>query len=731
MAHDGGAPLKRVALDDRYDLNEKRIFVSGTQALVRLCLMQHERDRLAGLNTGGYISGYRGSPVGGLDQQFMRAKKYIAPRNIHFHSGLNEDLAVTELWGTQQAEMNGEGLFDGVFGMWYGKGPGVDRCGDAFRHANFAGSSKNGGVLALMGDDHTAESSSMPHQTDFHFVDLMMPILSPAGVQEILDYGLHGWALSRFSGNWVAFKAIKDTIESTSSIDGALDRVKIIIPQDFKMPEGGLNIRASDGMFTTASQEERLHTYRREAVLSYLRANSLDKTITSGGRAPRLGIITVGKSYLDVRQAMEALGIDEVKANELGLRILKVAAPWPLVPQTITEFAQGLEKIIVIEEKRALIEVQLREILYGRNALPIIGKRDENDNWLFHVKGALDPNQIALVMGERINTYAKSADIDARMALIRSAEGRKAELTDLAVRTPHFCSGCPHNTSTKVPEGMKAYAGIGCHIMVTWMGRNTGGYTHMGAEGVNWVGESKFSKRKHVFQNLGDGTYNHSGSLAIRAAVVSNTNITYKILFNDAVAMTGGQANDGNLNPAMIARQIRAEGVERIAVVSDEPDKYVGVIDHDFPSGVTFHHRDDLDFVQRELAEISGVTAMIYDQTCAAEKRRRRKKGEYPDPDERILINELVCEGCGDCSVQSNCVSVVPKETEFGRKRTIDQSSCNKDYSCVKGFCPSFVTVHGGKPKRGKGVAESGEVPALPEPKLPTIGAPYGIIVTG
>ena len=729
MAYEGGATLKRVALDDRYNLGETRIFCSGTQALIRLCLMQHERDKRAGLNTAGYVSGYRGSPLGGLDQQFMRAKKYLEPNNIIFQSGLNEDLAATAIWGTQQAELRGEGKFDGVFGMWYGKGPGVDRTGDVFRHANLAGTSKNGGVLALMGDDHTAESSTTAHQSEFHFVDVMMPILNPAGVQEILDFGLHGWALSRYSGNWIAFKALKDTIESTSSIDGSLDRVKIIIPDDFRMPEQGLNIRASDSMFTTALQEERLHTVRQEAVISYLRANKLDRTITSGGNRARIGVITVGKSYLDVRQAFDALGIDEAKANELGLRLLKVASPWPLVPQTIQEFAQGLEKIIVVEEKRALIETQLREILYGRSGLPIIGKHDEDGNWLFHVKGALDPNLIAIAIGERINAYIKSPELEARLKNIRTHEARKAELTDLAVRVPHYCAGCPHNTSTVVPAGMRAYAGIGCHIMVTWMDRNTGMFTHMGAEGTNWIGESPFSTRDHVFQNLGDGTYMHSGTLAIRAAVVAGVNITYKILFNDAVAMTGGQANDGGLNPAMIARQVRAENVERIAVVSDEPHKYPK--DAGFPEGVTFHHRDDLEFVQRELATVKGVTALIYDQTCAAEKRRRRKKGTFPDPDERILINELVCEGCGDCSVQSNCVAVIPQNTEFGRKRTIDQSSCNKDYSCVKGFCPSFVTVHGAKIRKVEAKNDFGTWAKLPDPELPELNGSYGVLVTG
>ena len=729
MAYEGAPPLRRVALDDRYDLSEDRIFTSGTQALIRLCLMQHERDKRAGLRTAGYVSGYRGSPVGGLDLQFMRAKKYLDARDIKFHSGLNEDLAATAIWGTQQAELRGEGRFDGVFGMWYGKGPGVDRCGDVFRHANFAGTSKNGGVLALMGDDHTAESSSMAHQTEFHFVDVMIPILSPAGVQEIIDFGLHGWAMSRFSGNWVAFKGLKDTIESTGSIDGSLDRVNIVIPEDFAMPPGGLNIRLSDSMFNLIEQEDRLHTVRREAVLAYLYANKLDKILSQGGSRPKLGIITVGKSTLDVRQALDALGLDEKQADALGIRILKVAAPWPLVPRTVMDFAQGVEKIIVVEEKRGLIEPQLREILYNKNGPQIIGKADENGAPLFPVRGALDPNTIALALGTRINAYAKLPQLEQKMAEIRDAEGRKLELTDIAVRTPHFCSGCPHNTSTKIPEGSRAYAGIGCHIMVTWMDRDTGTFTHMGAEGTNWIGESLFSSRGHVFQNLGDGTYNHSGSLAIRASVVAGVNITYKILFNDAVAMTGGQKNDGGLDVPMIARQVSAENVARIAVVSDDIDKYDNATG--FPAGVTFHHRDDLDFVQRQLAEVPGVTVLIYDQTCAAEKRRRRKRGEYPDPDERVIINELVCEGCGDCSVQSNCVSVIPNETEFGRKRTIDQSSCNKDFSCVKGFCPSFVSVHGGKIRKAEADQDFGHWDALPAPEMPKLEGSFGVLVTG
>ena len=718
--------LRQVSLDDKYDLTKDQVFVTGYQALIRLCLMQKERDRRAGLNTAGYVSGYRGSPLGGLDQQFMRAQKFLAPNDIVFHPGLNEDLAATALWGTQQAELRGEGRFDGVFGIWYGKGPGVDRTGDVFRHANFAGSSRRGGVLALMGDDHTAESSTTAHQSEYHFVDVMMPILNPAGVQEIIDYGLYGFAMSRYCGVWSALKCMHETVEATAVVDGSLDRVKIVIPTDFTMPPEGLNIRLRD---TVLGQEARLYDYKRDAMLAFIRANKLNKVITSGGANAKIGIITTGKAYLDVRQALDELGIDEVRCNELGLRIFKIGCPWPIPRDELVDFAKGLDLIIVVEEKRALIEVQVREELYGTANQPIcIGKKDERGNWLFPIKGALDPNDVAITIGDRILARRNDDAIAMKVSRLKQAQHSLAELQDVAQRTPYFCSGCPHNTSTVVPDGMRAYAGIGCHYMAQWMDRNTLGYTHMGGEGANWIGEAPFSSRDHVFQNLGDGTYNHSGYMAIRAAIAAGTNITYKILYNDAVAMTGGQTHEGTLTVPMIAQQVAAEGVKHIAVVSDEPDKYPSGIA--WPNGITFHHRDDLDAVQREIAMVPGTSVLIYDQTCAAEKRRRRKRGKFPDPDKRVIINELVCEGCGDCGVKSNCVSVQPLQTEWGRKRTIDQSSCNKDYSCVKGFCPSFVTVHGGKPKKGAAVAE-GEVGTLPDPELPTIGKSYGIIVTG
>src|SRR5437868_1964569 len=721
--------LNHVTLDDKYDLTKSRVFVTGYQALVRLTLMQKERDRRAGLNTAGYVSGYRGSPLGGLDQQFWRAQRRLVENDVVYQTGLNEDLAATAIWGTQQAELRGEGKHDGVFGMWYGKGPGVDRTGDVFRHANFAGSSKNGGVLALMGDDHTAESSTTAHQSEFHFVDVMIPILNPAGVQEIIDYALYGWAMSRFCGSWAALKCMHETVESTAVVDGALDRVKIVIPGDdeFKMPPGGLNIRLVDGIL---DMEARLHDFKRDAMLAFVKANKLNRVIISGGRNPKIGIITVGKSYLDVRQAFDELGIDEVKCNDLGIKLYKVACPWPLSRRELKEFAEGLDLIIVVEEKRSLIEVQVREELYGTANQPVvIGKRDEQENWLFPVKGALDPNEIAIAVGERILKRGHNDELANRVSRLKQGQSAVAAMTDVSARTPYFCSGCPHNSSTVVPQGMRAYAGIGCHFMSQWMDRNTLGFTHMGGEGATWIGEAPFSTRKHVFQNLGDGTYNHSGYLAIRAASAAGTNITYKILFNDAVAMTGGQRNDGGLTVPIIARQVAAEGAKKIVVVTDEPWKYPK--NTEWPAGLTVHHRDELMPVQTSLADVPGLSVLIYDQTCAAEKRRRRKRGQFPDPDKRVVINELVCEGCGDCGVQSNCVSVQPLETEWGRKRTIDQSSCNKDYSCLKGFCPSFVTVEGAKLKRGRAIEAPANLPTLPEPMHPAIGQTYSIIVTG
>ena len=734
-ARDGtfGAPrsisLGSVSLDDKYDLNETQIFVSGPQAVLRLLLTQKEMDRRAGRRTAGFVSGYRGSPLGGLDLTFFRAGARLAENDITFQPGLNEDLAATAVWGAQQAEMRGEGRYDGVFGLWYGKGPGIDRSGDVFRHVNLAGTSRFGGVLALMGDDHTAKSSTTAHQSEFSLVDVMMPILSPAGVGELIDYGLFGYAMSRYTGTWVGIKCLKETIKSTASIDASLDRVRPVVPSDFLLPAGGLNIRPNDPVL---AQEMRLQTQKRDAMLAFLRANRLNKIITSGGARPRLGIITTGKSYLDVRQALDELGINELRANDYGLRLYKIACPWPLEPQGLREFAQGLEKIIVVEEKRSLIELQLREELYGSKDQPVcIGKKDEKGHWLFPITGALDPNDIAIAIGRRLLDYVQSDELGHRLERLERAQKLFLDTKDVAVRTPYFCSGCPHNVSTKVPDGMRAYAGIGCHYMVQQMDRATEGYTHMGGEGANWIGEAPFSTRRHIIQNLGDGTYNHSGVLALRWAADTGVNITFKILFNDAVAMTGGQHHEGNLTVDMIARQVAAEGARKIVIVTDEPGKYPS--DIDWPEGLTIRPRDELELVQHELAEIPGTTVLIYDQTCAAEKRRRRKRGLYPDPDKRVFINARVCEGCGDCGEASNCISVQPIETEYGRKRIIDQSSCNKDFSCLEGFCPAFVTVHGVTPKRVEAEAEIADYfPPLPQPVLPDLGdRPFGILIAG
>ncbi len=718
--------LADIALADRFDLAKTHVLLNGAQAVARLLLMQKERDRRAGLNTGGFVTGYRGSPVGGLDLQFTRLKKEFSAADVHFEPGLNEELAATALWGTQQAEMRGEGKFDGVFGLWYGKGPGVDRSGDVLRHVNLAGTSKNGGVLALMGDDHTAESSTTAHQSEFAFVDVMMPILSPAGVQEILDYGALGYGLSRFAGVWVGIKCIKDTIESTAVVDAGLDRVTPVIPGDYALPPGGLNIRTPDPIL---EQEARLQDHKRDAMVAWLAANGINKTITSGGAAPKIGIITAGKSYLDVRQALDDLGLDEKRCEELGVRLFKLGCTWPVVPAEIHAFAEGLERIVVVEEKRSLIEVQVREELYGSATQPIlVGKRDEDGEWLFPVKGSLDPNQIGVAIGEQLLKFHDDAQVRERLARLKAARAAVAEIRQEATRTPYFCSGCPHNRSTVIPEGARAYAGIGCHYMAQFMDRRTDGYTQMGGEGANWIGESRFSKRGHVFQNLGDGTYNHSGALALRWSIDTNTDVTYKILFNDAVAMTGGQRHEGGLTVPQIARQVAADGARRVVVVTDQPDKYAP--GEHWPAGMKIYPREELIAVEEELSTVPGTTVLIYDQTCAAEKRRRRKRGEFPDPDKRVFINELVCEGCGDCGVKSNCVSIQPKETEFGRKRVIDQSSCNKDYSCVDGFCPSFVTVEGAKPRKSRKAAAS--APPVAEPVRPELTAtPYAIVVTG
>jgi indolepyruvate ferredoxin oxidoreductase len=726
-------PKHAASLQDKFDLAEARQLLSGTQAIVRLVLMQKARDRAAGLNTAGYVSGYRGSPIAMLEAAFERAGPICKQNDIVFHPGLNEDLAATAIWGTQQAELRGEGKYDGVFAVWYGKGPGVDRSGDVFRHANHAGTSRHGGVLALMGDDHTCESSTSAHQSEFAFLDAMMPILNPAGVQEILDYGLLGFALSRYAGVWVGLKCVKDNIESTATVDGRVDRVQVVLPDEaaFAMPLGGLNIRLVD---TALAKEARLFDYKRAAMVAFLQANKLDRIVLSGGPKRRVGIITLGKSYLDTLQALDELGLDEVRANALGLSLMKLAMTWPIDPKGVAEFCHGLDLVLVVEEKRMLVETQVKELLFDTPDRPrVLGKFDEDGKWLFPAKGALDPLDIALALGERLLKLTPDPELEARVADIRRHVAARALSPEPFVRTPYFCAGCPHNTSTRVPEGSRAYAGIGCHYMAQWMDRDTQGFTQMGGEGANWIGEAPFSRRGHVFQNLGDGTYLHSGSLAIRAAHAANVDITFKILFNDAVAMTGGQRLDGKLTVPQLAAQVAAEGVARLEVVSDDPGG--NYVRGDLPPGAGLHHRRDLDAVQRQLAEAKGVTVLIYDQTCAAEKRRRRRRGEMKDPDTRVFINPAVCEGCGDCGVKSNCVAVLPLETDLGRKRRIDQSSCNKDFSCVEGFCPSFVLLEGAKvrrtPLQGVTGVAAGEQPPLPEPARPGLPRPYALLVAG
>jgi indolepyruvate ferredoxin oxidoreductase len=731
--------LRDVKLDDKYTLTQGSVYITGTQALVLLPLLQRRRDVALGHNTAGYISGYRGSPVGGYDQALWKAKKHLAEHHVKFQSGLNEDLAATAIWGTQQLNSFEGANYDGVFGIWYGKGPGVDRSGDAFRHANQAGTSKLGGVLAIGGDDHGAKSSTMAAQVDYIFSAVSMPILAPATVQDYVDYGLHGFAMSRFSGLWVAFKAVTDTIEASGIVDISADRIQPVIPAGVDIPAGGLNLRWPEEPFLKL--EERLDRFKIPAALAYARANKLDKNVfgAADDSPANIGIISSGKSWLDVMQALADLGIDSASAAALGLKVYKVAMPWPLEPQGLRTFAQNCQELLVIEEKRGLIEAQVKELLYGlSNAPKVFGKTDENNQLLVPTYGEISPAMCAQWIHARIhrflvNTSSVASLVAVRIAEINAKKAKPLKTFETIDRIPYFCSGCPHNTSTRVPEGSRALAGIGCHYMAQWMGRSTETFTQMGGEGMAWVGQAPFSNTKHVFQNIGDGTYFHSGSLAIRHAIASKTSITYKILFNDAVAMTGGQKHDGQLTPQSIVRQVAAEGVEKIVVVTDDTEKYpVGYFD----TSIHVLHRSLLDDVQRELREYEGVSVLVYDQTCAAEKRRRRKRNEFPDPQKRAFINEAVCEGCGDCGVQSNCVSIEPVETEFGRKREINQSSCNKDYSCVTGFCPSFVTVEGGKLKKGKAGAATPLVDdvniGLPTVDVPVISqAGYSLLVTG
>ena len=720
--------LAEIRLDDKYRLATGHLYLTGTQALTRLPMLQHQRDQAQNLNTGCFISGYRGSPLGMLDKSLWEARDFLKQNAIHFQPGLNEELAATAVWGSQQTNLFPGAKYDGVFAMWYGKGPGVDRSGDVFKHGNAAGVSPHGGVLLLAGDDHGCKSSTLPHQSEHAFIAASIPVLNPANVQEILDYGIIGWELSRYSGCWVALKTIAENVDSSAVVEVDPLRVKTRIPDDFELPEDGVHIRWPD---PPLAQEKRLNLYKIYAARAFARANNLNQVMLDSPN-PRLGIITTGKSYLDVRQALDDLGLDEALCASVGLRVLKVGMSWPLEPVSVHEFAQGLDEILVVEEKRSILEDQLTGQLYNwpvSKRPRVVGEFDEHGTSLLPNLSELTPAMIARVIAKRLAPIYTSDSIQARLAFLSAKEKALAARNYDTVRTPHYCSGCPHNTSTKVPEGSRAAAGIGCHYMVQWMDRRTETFTQMGGEGVNWIGQAPFTETPHMFQNLGDGTYFHSGSLAVRAAVAAGVNITFKILYNDAVAMTGGQPIDGELRVDQLSRQIADEGVKRIALVSDEPDKYP--TRDTFAPITSFHHRRDLDAVQRELREFKGVSVIIYDQTCATEKRRRRKRGKLEDPAKRAFINPAVCEGCGDCGEKSNCLAVMPLETELGRKREIDQNACNKDFSCVEGFCPSFVTVHGGGLRKPEAVGASLDPAQLPEPQRPGLDRPWNVLIPG
>jgi indolepyruvate ferredoxin oxidoreductase len=719
-----------ITLDDKYTATSGRVFLSGIQALVRLPMVQMRRDRAAGLNTAAFISGYRGSPLGGYDQQLAKAGKLLAAHDVTVRPGVNEDLAAAAIWGTQQLHLSPGARKDGVVGIWYGKGPGVDRSGDALKHGNAAGSSRHGGVLCLAGDDHSCKSSSIPHQSDHAFMAAVIPVLYPSSIHEFVEYGLLGIAMSRYSGCWVGMKFISDTAETTATIDLAGEARRFVIPEDFAMPPGGLNLRWPDPPLV---QDDRLQTHKAYAAIAFARANRVDE-VTHDTDGARFGIVASGKAYEDVLQALKELGVGPDEMRAIGLRILKVRMPWPLEPEAVRHFSEGLEEVLVVEERREIIENQIKQQLFNWRAdvrPRIVGKFDEADRPFLSLSEALSVGTVAHAMADRLLAFdfdeSLKAKIADELAYLRGREGMGHDHAPPIGRVPYFCSGCPHNISTRVPEGSRALAGIGCHYMVQWMDRKTETFTHMGAEGVPWTGIAPFTDEKHIFANLGDGTYFHSGILAVRQSVAAGVNVTYKILYNDAVAMTGGQAVDGPLSPELVTLQLHAEGVRPIYLLSDTPETFVGA---SLAPGTIVRSRDEIDRVMRVLRETPGCSAIVYVQTCAAEKRRRRHRKEMEDPPKRMFINAAVCEGCGDCSVQSNCISIEPLETAFGRKRRINQSTCNKDYSCLKGFCPSFVTVYGGKPRQRS--AGQPDVSDLPEPVIPELGdRPWNIAIAG
>lgn len=721
--------LPDITLADKYTLDRGRVFVTGQQAIIRLMMVQRKIDEKAGLNTGGFISGYRGSPMTAIDMELWRAgEKTLEEHHVKFWPGLNENMAMTAVWGTQQVGFKGDAKYDGVYSMWYGKGPGLDQTIDGLRQATLHGTAKHGGVLVLCGDDPDMTSTTDPYHSELLFEDLLMPVLYPADIQDVFDLGIYGIALSRFCGSFVGYKLIPETIETSASIEGDYNRIKISYPK-FIFPQEGVNSRHLNDIY---DMDKRARKYKLPAALAFARANNLNR-VTLESPKKKFGIVAMGKEWSSVKQALSDLGISEVKAKSLGINVLKIAMPFPSDDDLYREFAKGMDEVLVIEDKREQIQ---NGFMRGCYDLPdkerprIVGRTDENGKPLVIDYKQTNSDRIARIIAERIAYFYTSSEIDSRLELMNNSQESIAKANSIHTKhVPYFCSGCPHNTSTKVPEGSKAIGGVGCHYMATWMDRDVEGFTHMGGEGATWIGEEPFVNRKHTFQQLGDGTYFHSGSLAIRATVAAGSNITFKILFNDAVAMTGGQPVDGQITVQMITHQVYQEGVKRIAIVTDEPFKYGKK--PGFAIGTTIHHRRELDSVQRDLRDIKGTTILIYDQTCAAEKRRRRKRGTFPDPPKRAFINDRLCEGCGDCSKKSNCLSVQPLDTEYGRKRQIHQSSCNKDYSCVDGFCPSFVTIHGGDMKRG--VKINNFKATVPSPQLYNIvkGETCGVLIAG
>jgi indolepyruvate ferredoxin oxidoreductase len=729
------------SLKERYTAGEGWLYMTGTQALVRLPIQQRLRDAAAGLNTGGYVSGYRGSPLGRYDMELSAARDVLAAHNVVFRAAVNEDLAATALWGAQYVGVFPGAKVDGVFGIWYGKGPGVDRSGDPFRHANLAGTSPAGGVLALAGDDHGAKSSTVANYSDLNFVAATIPLLYPSNAQELLDFGLHGIAMSRFSGCWTGMKVVTDVVEGGGSVYVAPDSPAIVVPQSLAEPAGGVHTRPFD---MAVPQEERLHVHKIHRVLAYARANGLNRIGGASGEA-RLGVVAAGKAWQDLQQALVALGLTDARLRELGIRTLKVGLVWPLDPTVAREFARGLSSVLVVEEKRPLLEDQLRTALYGLPGAPAIrGKHaggplfaEDRGAAIFPNHGEISPATVAQAIVDGLRQFDQACPI----ALPADAFGPKADGPG-PVRAPSFCSGCPHGRSTKLPEGSRALAGIGCHTMAMFRDpTTTTTVSHMGGEGAMWLGQQPFTTEKHVFANMGDGTYFHSGFLALRQAVAAHVPITYKLLHNGFVSMTGGQQIDGELSIPGIVGELSAEGVRKIALVSDEPSRWQGVT---LPAGVTVHHRSELDAVQRDFREYPDVSVIVYDQPCATERRRLRKRGKWADPDKRAFINSAVCEGCGDCGTVTNCMSIEPLETELGRKRRINQSSCNKDFSCVEGFCPSFVTVEGAKVRKAGGGAAAKVDPSaaaaaageaafanLPEPGIRRPDRSYSIIVAG